>query len=209
MSKIKRTAAFAALMLATAASACSGKQQTDAQSSPPPPAQSTATPAPVIPAAVPATATAIAVATTAAVAAGPATSDPVAGLASSDGEQAGTRIIVNSLKRGPNMLTLRFTFRNDSSAPLETTGDHFGGGGEYIDTRNVSGIFLTDAAAKKKYFVVADSDKHCLCSEHIDDIPAKAAVTLWAQFPAPPPNVQKITVTVPHFQPLDDVAISS
>ncbi|HZX68917.1 MAG TPA: hypothetical protein VFE70_08530 [Candidatus Elarobacter sp.] len=208
MSKIKRAAALAALMLATAASACSGKQQTEAQSSPPPLAQPAATPAPVMPAAAPATVTASAVATTAAVAAGPATSDPAAGLTSSDGEQTGTRVIVNSLKRGPNMLTLRFTLRNDSSAPLETGGNHFGGG-DYIDTRNVSGIFLTDAAAKKKYFVVADTDKHCLCSEHVDDVPAKAAVTLWAQFPAPPPNVQKITVTVPHFQPLDDVAISS
>ena len=207
MSKIKRAAALAALMLATAASACSGKQQTEAQSSPPPLAQPTATPAAVMPAAVPGTASAVA--TTAAVAAGPATSDPAAGLTSSDGEQTGTRVIVNSLKRGPNMLTLRFTLRNDSSAPLETSGNHFGGGGDYIDTRNVSGIFLTDAAAKKKYFVVADTDKHCLCSEHVDDVPAKAAVTLWAQFPAPPPNVQKITVTVPHFQPLDDVAISS
>ena len=205
MSKIKRAAVLAALMLATAASACSGKQQTEAQSSPPPLAQPAATSAPVMPAAAPATA----IATTAAVAAGAATSDPVAGLASSDGEQTGTRVIVNSLKRGPNMLTLRFTLRNDSSAPLETAANHFGGGGDYIDTRNVSGIFLTDAAAKKKYFVVADSDKHCLCSEHVDDVLAKSVVTLWAQFPAPPANVQKITVTVPHFQPVDDVPISS
>jgi len=208
MPKIKRAAAFAALMLATLASACSGKQQTEAQSSPPPLTQATATPAPVMPAAAPATATAIEVATTAAVAAGPATSAPVAALASSDGEQTGTRVIVNSLKRGPNMLTLRFTLSNDSPAPLDTGGNHFGGV-DYVDTRNVSGIFLTDAAAKKKYFVVADTDKHCLCSEHVDNIPAKSAVTLWAQFPATPANVQKITVTVPHFQPLDDVPISS
>ena len=161
-------------------------------------------------AAVQPTAAAAAEATTAAapaVAPSVASAAVAASLASSDGEQPGTRVVVNSLKRGPNTLTLRFTLQNDSPAQIETGGDHFGGP-DYLDTRNVSGIFLIDAAAKKKYFVVADTDKHCICSEHVDDVPPKSAMTLWAQFPAPPDTVKKITVNVPHFQPLDDVPIS-
>ena len=62
---------------------------------------------------------------------------------------------------------------------------------------------------KKKYFVVRDSEKNCLCSQAVDDVKEGGGrVTLWAKFPAPPPEVQKITIQIPHFQPIDDAPIS-
>jgi hypothetical protein len=32
-------------------------------------------------------------------------------------------------------------------------------------------------------------------------------MTLWARFPAPPAGVQKVSVVIPHFLPIDDVPI--
>jgi hypothetical protein len=129
------------------------------------------------------------------------------GLGSGDGEQAGTKVVVTDLKRGGSTVTLKFTMVNDSTTPLYT-GMRFKADG-YKDNggRSFSGIHLIDAIANKKYFVVADSDGNCECSEHVDDIAPKTQVSLWAKFPAPPDNTQKITVEIPHFIPIDDVPI--
>jgi hypothetical protein len=61
---------------------------------------------------------------------------------------------------------------------------------------------------KKKYFVVRDTENHCLCSRGVNDIDVKSRANLWAKFPAPPDDVQKIGVVIAHFSPLDDVPIS-
>jgi len=66
---------------------------------------------------------------------------------------------------------------------------------------------LIDGANKKKYLVVVDSGKKCLCSEGLEPVPAKSRLNLWAKFPAPPVEVKKISVVVPHFTPIDDVPI--
>ena len=70
------------------------------------------------------------------------------------------------------------------------------------------GVTLVDGANKKKYFVVRDTDTNCLCSRDIKDIAPKSRVNLWAKFPAPPDDVQKISIVIPHFGPIDDVSIS-
>jgi hypothetical protein len=71
----------------------------------------------------------------------------------------------------------------------------------------VGAIHLIDQDSKKKYFVVTDSDGHFVCSNDIANIAPKSQITLWAKFPAPPPEVRKITVEFPHFVPMEDVAI--
>lgn len=107
-------------------------------------------------------------------------------------------------------MTLKFTIYNNSNAPLYT-GSRFKGDGYKEDgvgaSRSFSAIHLIDGVSKKKYFVVADSEGACLCSAGVDDIAAKTQVSLWANFPAPPENIQKITVEIPHFIPIDDVPI--
>jgi len=143
-----------------------------------------------------------------ALAATPAFPAPAASNAlSADGETPGTRITINELKRGTNTLTLRFTMSNNSAKTLGVGGT-FNDSDNYAGYRNVSAVHLIDAASKKKYFVVADTDRTCVCSENISDLAANAQVSLWAKFPAPPDDVQKITVEVPHFMPVEDVPIT-
>jgi hypothetical protein len=129
------------------------------------------------------------------------------GLGTADGEQGGTKVVIDDLKRGGGMLTLKFTIYNNSNDYLNTGMRFKADGYKENGGRSFSGITLIDGVSKKKYFVVADSDGNCECSEHVDDIKSKTQASLWAKFPAPPDNIQKITVVIPHFIPIDDVPI--
>jgi hypothetical protein len=127
------------------------------------------------------------------------------GIGMADGEQTGTRVVITDLKRGGGTLTLKFTIYNDSSTDI-ATGYRFKADG-YAGFRNFSAIHLLDGISRKEYFVVEDSENHCACSDGVDDIKPKTQQSLWAKFPEPPDNVQKITVAIPHFIPIDDVPI--
>ena len=134
--------------------------------------------------------------------------DPVA---KSDGEKADLRVEVIELKRSSgDTLTLRFNLVNDSAESFKPSGWYFGDykGHQNQDIGNVGAINLIDAAGKKKYFVVRDTEENCVCSNELPSVNAKSRVALWAKFPAPPADVKKIGVVIPHFIPMDDVPIS-
>jgi hypothetical protein len=137
-----------------------------------------------------------------AAAAAPAPAVPAV-LASADGQDAGVRVEITKLKRSSgDTVTLNYVLVNDTDADLNTYALMTA-----VDTHSSDGVALIDAAGKKKYLVVRDSDNHCLCSANIRDLKPKTRVNLWAKFPAPPANVQTVTVDIPHFQPMDDVPL--
>jgi hypothetical protein len=55
---------------------------------------------------------------------------------------------------------------------------------------------------------VRDTAQTCSCSRNLGNIDAGGQLVLWAKFPAPPDDVQKLTVEIPHFPPLDEVPLS-
>jgi len=130
-------------------------------------------------------------------------------IATADGEKGGTRVDITELKRsGDNNLTLKFAIVNDSAERFSFSYD-FGDPDHNIkDFSSIGGVTLVDGANKKKYFVVRDTEDNCLCSRDLKDLPAHARANVWAKFPPPPDDVQKISVVIPHFGPLDDVPIS-
>jgi alkyl hydroperoxide reductase subunit AhpC len=114
---------------------------------------------------------------------------------------------IQELKRVSGGTTmLRFTLINDADKTLSVGYDF--GAGSTSDISTVGGVHLIEPVGKKKYLVVRDSENNCDCSRGVRDVAAKSRVNLWARFPAPPDNVEKITVIVPHFSPMDDVPIS-
>jgi len=128
-------------------------------------------------------------------------------ITTSDGESPGTRVEVQELKRSSGgTVTLKFTMINDSNGQLET-GSRFGESGQNKDFRSIGGITLIDPVSKKKYLVVRDSEGNCICSVGIPDINSKSRSNLWAKFPAPPQDVKKVSIVIPHFIPMDDVPI--
>ncbi|MBA3562926.1 MAG: hypothetical protein H0W33_02740 [Gammaproteobacteria bacterium] len=132
---------------------------------------------------------------------------PASGVvASTDGEQPGVRAEVTELKRSSGgTVNLKFTLINDSDQPYQMR-DLLGG---LSYGYNVSGVHLVDAANKKKYQVILDAEKKCLCSDGLNsEIAAKSRINVWAKLPAPPEDVQQVSVIIPHFIPMDDVPIS-
>ncbi|HEX6322926.1 MAG TPA: hypothetical protein VFZ36_04315 [Vicinamibacterales bacterium] len=126
-------------------------------------------------------------------------------LATAEGRTPGLRAEVTELKRtSGGTLTLRFTLVNDSRQTVNV-GDVqalLDLGGSYP----VGGVHLIDAAGRKKYFVARDSENRCVCSEFTGLAPGERA-NHWAKFPAPPDEVQQISVVLPTFSPMDDVPI--
>ena len=124
-------------------------------------------------------------------------------LATADGEAPGTQVQVTKLKRSGDSVLLQFTIVNNSDADVALTNLS-----TPIEYKAADAVYLADLAGKKKYEVVRDTDKKCLCSKGLEKVQAKSSVNLWAKFPAPPDSVQKLSVVVPHYMPLDDVPVS-
>jgi len=128
-------------------------------------------------------------------------------LATSEGDKPGIRVEVVELKRtSGNTVNLKFAMINESDQDMGFGYDF--GEGSTSDMGSVAGAHLIDAEGKKKYFVVRDTEGACACSRGLSSIKPKTRTNLWAKFPAPPDDVQQITVVIPHFTPMDDVPIS-
>src|SRR5437016_4274411 len=197
MNKIPRAATFTRWSIVVAAlvvAAGCGKSEDKARAPQAPVPQATApVPAPVTsqttqqPAAAP-----------------PPTASAAPAVATTDGETSGARIEIQEFKRSSGgSVTLRFSLINDSDKAIGMWGYLYGGLGG--DAQTVAGVTLVDPVGKKKYFVLRDSEGACLCSRAVPDVTPKGRLNMWAKFPAPPDDVQKISVIVPHFAPMDDV----
>jgi hypothetical protein len=136
---------------------------------------------------------------------------PAAGgaVATADGETAGVTATIKELKRSSGgTVSLKFVITNGSDKKLPF-GYDFGDPDHHIgDFASIGGVHLIDPAGKKKYFVARDSEEKCVCSRGLKDMDPGASVNVWAKFPAPPNDVPKISVVIPHFSPMDDVPIS-
>jgi hypothetical protein len=180
-------------LLASSLNGCGGSSDqppTAAESPPPaaaPPAPATATPE-----------------TTAAAPPAPASAAPTA-LASGEGELPNLRVEIQELKRtAGDTLTLKLAFVNTGQQEVKL--DHFGSPG--FNQWSLAGISLVDIVGKKKYFTASDSDGKCLCSMDISALQPQGRVSLWAKFPAPPADVQKISILIPRFAPFEEIPIS-
>jgi hypothetical protein len=140
-------------------------------------------------------------------AAAPAPPPAAAALATADNDRETGRAEVMELKRiSGDMLMLRIAIVNTGTETLSlATGYSAPRTG---DVYSVSGVTLVDPVNKKKYFVVRDSANNCLCSENLKDLKPGGRIVAWTRFPAPPDDVQKISVLIPLFSPMDDVAIA-
>src|SRR5947209_20088902 len=123
-------------------------------------------------------------------AASPAPAPAPTWLASSEGEYPGVTVAVRELKRGPYTLRLKFVVINHSNSGFVLTSD-FADSASLRD--DMCGIHLIDEANKRKYFVVQDAQSVCLSSgqQTTATIFEGSQRSLWAEFPAPPPEVQK------------------
>lgn len=130
-------------------------------------------------------------------------------IATADGEKSGLRVDIVELKRSSGgTVMMKFTLVNNSKEDVGF-GGHWLGDSAVGDTdyRAVGAVHLIDPVGKKKYFVMRDAEQKCVCSRDLGSVAAGEKTNLWAKFPAPPADVQKVSIVVPHFTPMDDVPI--
>ncbi|MGH9398875.1 MAG: hypothetical protein ACRD00_00795 [Thermoanaerobaculia bacterium] len=171
-----------------------------------------AVPAAAPPAASPAVTGSISVgappASTAPAAAAAAPADARPAIATADGETSGVRVEVTELKRtSGGTVSLKFAMINDSAEAVSFGYTYVEPAHDNTDFGGIGGVHLIDPIGKKKYFVARDSESKCVCSQKIADIPKGGRANLWAKFPAPPDDVQQISIVIPHFSPMDDVPL--
>lgn len=130
-------------------------------------------------------------------------------ISSADGDAPGSRVEIHEMKRSSgDTLTLRFSMVNGSTKDIAFSYAFVEQGKDIPDFNSIGGVHLIDPVGKKKYFVVRDTENQPSCSKGLKDLKPGERVNLWSKFPAPPEDVQKISVVVPHFGPMDDVPIS-
>jgi hypothetical protein len=177
-------------LLLAAAVGCS-KNEPAAQGAAAPPAAATSAPAAATPAARP-----------------PPPAAAPAAIATTEGSFDRVRVDVTELKRtGGGTVTLKFMIVNDSGRDLGQGDVVIGTGGLMEDGYSIAGVHLIDPVGKKKYFVAKDSAGKCVCSS-FGIVPGGGRANHWAKFPAPPDEVDRISIMIPPFAPMDDVPLS-
>lgn len=119
-------------------------------------------------------------------------------IATADGEQPGVRIDITELKRtSGDTVTMKFTLVNDSGSAVSPY--------DLFTNSQVKYVYLIDAAGKKKYLPIMDAEGDCVCSHDLGhNFPGdQNSMNLWARFPAPPAEVDEVSVVFPHFIPTD------
>lgn len=125
-----------------------------------------------------------------------------------EGEKPGQRIEIRDLKRDEGgTVTLRFRIINEGEHEINSCSLRDQPQGDACGV--VGGVHLIDAVNKKKYLVVRDAQKKCVCAHGVDHVRKGDRSNAWAKFPAPPESVQKVTVVVPGFEPVEGVPVAN
>ena len=128
-------------------------------------------------------------------------SEPV--LAEARSEWPYLSVRVTSVTRlGDYALKIGFLFVNTSAGKdVVKFGSGFAAAAADADT--IADAYLLDGANRRKYFVMRDEDDRAECSRSISPIRPGGQRALWATFAAPPRGVTRITIHVPHVEPLE------
>lgn len=151
--------------------------------------------------------------------AGAATAAPSEPLAVVEGGPDFTLLEILDLRRDGDAVTVDFAITADPDGRSTSTVDLFaapedqfnatGGGVGLHDPRRtqVSGVTLVDRVNGNRHLVLRDSKGSCLCTRFDGMLGEGERAIHSAQFPAPPDDVETMTVVVPQFPSVDAVPI--
>lgn len=121
-----------------------------------------------------------------------------------DAEWSGIQTDLLEAKRmSDNTVRVRWRWRNttDKKVHLFSSGE-----GEKALKQNA---YVLDPKNKKKHLIVTDAQGKVI-GTHLawTDLGPKQALAVWAKFPAPPADVDKITVVLPKTAPFEDIPMA-
>jgi hypothetical protein len=142
---------------------------------------------------------------------------PTEPLATAEGTPPFAELEIVDLRRVGDTVTVEFAIITDDSQDGATIvdifaapEDQFGADGISItsDRRyHVSGVTLVDHVNRKRHLVLRDSTGRCLCTDFGGSAEGSTRHMHSAQFPAPPEDVDTMTVQVPLFPAVDNVPL--
>ena len=137
------------------------------------------------------------------IAGGVSAQKPAGVIDSIDAEWSGVQTDLLEVRRmSDNTIRVRWRWRNTGDQDVALYAqDSF----NLLQTET----YLLDPANKKKLFVVTDAKGYAIGTNIGASfrVKPKESYAAWAKFPAPPANVEKITVVIAKTPPFEDVAI--
>lgn len=123
-----------------------------------------------------------------------------------EGDKEGIKVDITELKFSDGIMTLRFVMINESNQPLDF-GYNFGSRGD--DYNSMADVYLLDPVGSIKYDVSRDANGRPICSVGLKPLNPKGRIKLWVKFLVPQDKVPvKMTVVIPHFEPIENVPVS-
>ncbi|EFG64726.1 secreted protein [Streptomyces sp. SPB074] len=136
-------------------------------------------------------------------AAQPPSEEPEETLAEVKGGQELDLKITRAQRDAAGFLTVSGSVTNGSGNAW-TAADWRGDERELRDNGgSIAGASLVDAAAKKRYLVLRDTQGRCLCTRFVGGVNPGATTDWFAQFPAPPASTKKVTFQVGSMPPAE------
>jgi hypothetical protein len=137
---------------------------------------------------------------------------PTTGAFQSQGSVGNTTFTVQllELKRtSGDMLLLRLAITNTGNEDISPGYDFTKEGSWDMNIDAISGVYVVDTNAQRKYEVLRDESKRALASVIQPNLKPGETREIYAQFPAPPISTQRLTVYFPKTSsPMIDVPIT-
>lgn len=117
--------------------------------------------------------------------------------------QDGFELTVTSAKRDPGgFLTVKGRLTNTSDGSQALPGGVVGNETEVLKHGDsLGGATLVDAIAKKRYYVLRDTDGRPLTTTGLNIFGKNSSAEVFMQFPAPPAGTAEVTFQLPTFEP--------
>ena len=126
-------------------------------------------------------------------------------------EAGGVEVVLQEVRRASgDSLTVRWRYHNRSADDKILAR----GSASWSDPYRLSwGAYLLDPVNKKKYLIITDAEGVPVASRYRAMfgeliLPAGQEASAWAKFPAPPDDVESLSVYLPGIPPIEDVPIT-
>jgi hypothetical protein len=118
-----------------------------------------------------------------------------------DNDVSGVQVALLDVRRtSGDTVTVKWQYRNTNSDKANVR--------EIYSNYAATDAYVLDPVNKKKYMVLRDATNEPIAEKHdSSELAPGQRITSWAKFPAPPPDVTKVTVAIPHVAPFEDVTI--
>ncbi|WP_327304876.1 hypothetical protein OG730_15910 [Streptomyces sp. NBC_01298] len=125
-------------------------------------------------------------------------SGPLEVIASAQGP-SGLVLELNSAVRDQDgYVTVSGQIKNTGSAAVSNLGT-LRGEEKTASPGSVAGASLVDAAGKKRYLVLRDTEGRCACTTGLQFIKGGESIAFFAQFPSPPATTTEVVFGLPTF----------